>query len=472
MQEFRNNSSIKNVWIENELSATVAKRLACCFVKKGLSFICGLACAVAVLAGLPAWASDTATFRGNAQHSGVYDAAGVAQLHNVKWTFHAEGQFISSPAVDGDTVYVGGTGGNFYAINRETGIEKWKVEVKSRIASSPAVEGGLVYFGAYDGIFYALDAATGKLRWKFKTAGEHRFEGTHLHGSEPASEIMPDPWDCYLSSPVVWNGTVYFGSGDGNIYALDAASGAVKWKVKTGDVVHASPAIADGVLFVGSWDSYFYALDAATGAEKWKFKTGEDADAHNQVGIQSSAAVVDGMVYFGCRDAHLYAVDAHTGKMAWSFSTKGSWVVTSPAVSGGRVFFATSDTGLLYALDAKAGTVSYSVSFLGWPTFSSPAIAGNMLYVGSTSGRLNAVELTSQKTAWSFATDASKKFGAAYTKPDGSADYFAPFTSNFYDDVMTAYGKLLTVGPVLSSPVVVDNVVYLGGTDGNLYALM
>ena len=59
---------------------------------------------------------------------------------------------------------------------------------------------------------------------------------------------MPDPFDCYLSSPAVWNGAVYFGSGDGNVYALDAASGALRWKFKTGDVVHASPAIADGMV--------------------------------------------------------------------------------------------------------------------------------------------------------------------------------------------------------------------------------
>lgn len=78
---------------------------------------------------------------------------------------------------------------------------------------------------------------------------------------------------------------------------VNATMGALNWKFKTGDVVHASPAIADGILFIGSWDSYFYALDAATGQQRWRFKTGEDEDIHNQVGIQSSAAVADGMVY-------------------------------------------------------------------------------------------------------------------------------------------------------------------------------
>ena len=84
---------------------------------------------------------------------------------------------------------------------------------------------------------------------------------------------MPDLWDFYLTL-AVWHGAVYFGSGDGNIDAIDAATGRQRWSYRTGDVVHASPAIADGALFIGSWDSYFYALDAATGALKWRHKTG------------------------------------------------------------------------------------------------------------------------------------------------------------------------------------------------------
>jgi outer membrane protein assembly factor BamB len=89
----------------------------------------------------------------------------------------------------------------------------------------------------------------------------------------------------------VANGVVYFGSGDGDVYALDSATGDLRWKFKTGDVVHASPALAEGVLFFGSWDSYFYAVDAATGKEKWRFHGGEDPTIHNQVGFQSSPAV-------------------------------------------------------------------------------------------------------------------------------------------------------------------------------------
>ncbi|HEY1580641.1 MAG TPA: PQQ-binding-like beta-propeller repeat protein [Terracidiphilus sp.] len=424
------------------------------------------------LTSITALCENAPTFRGNPEHSGTYDAAGVPTLTGVKWTFKAAGPLIASPTIDGSTVYIGSTAGLFYALDRDSGKEKWNFNAKSRIASTAAVAGGVAYFGAYDGNLYALEAATGKLKWKFATEGEHRFAATHLHGSQPVKEVMPDPFDCYLSSPVAWNGAVYFGSGDGNVYAVDAGTGRLNWKFKTGDVVHASPAISDGKVYIGSWDSNFYALDAATGKEVWRFKTGEDPDTHNQVGIQSSAAVVDGMVYFGCRDSHLYALDAKTGEKTWAYGTKGSWVIASPAVRDGKVYFATSDSGMVYALDAKNGEVIFSLNLQRWPSFSSPAIAGDTLYEGSDSGHLNAVDLVNRRMAWSFETDAAKKNGPMYTKADGSPKYEDAYDSDFYDDMIVGRYRMMSVGSILSSPVVVDKVVYFGGTDGNLYALM
>src|SRR5262249_2971773 len=229
----------------------------------------------------------------------------------------------------------------------------------------------------------------------------HRFTAKHLHGAEPAAEMMADPFDVYLSSPAVENGVVYFGSGDGNVYAIDAASGALKWKFKTGDVVHASPALADGTLYIGSWDSYFYAIDAATGREKWRFKTGEDHKIYNQVGLQSAAVVDNGVVYFGCRDSKVYAVDAATGKERWSFSNKGSWVIAMPIIKAGTLYFLTSDSGMFQALDAGTGNPLYSLKLV-WATFSSPTIARNVLYVGSEAGKLLAIDLDGRKPVWEF----------------------------------------------------------------------
>ena len=415
---------------------------------------------------------DDSSFRGNAAHTGVYSAPGVPQFTRIKWQFHTKGQILSSPAVTAEVLYIGSSDHFLYALDRNTGAEKWKFKIEGRVTSSPAVANGLVYFASYDGNFYAVDATAGTQKWKFAIPGERRFAATHLHGASPVAETMPDPFDFYLSSAVFADGLVYFGSGDTNVYALDAATGELKWKFKTGDVVHASPAFADGKIFIGSWDSYFYALDAKTGKELWRFKTGEDPEIHNQVGIQSSAAVSNGIVYFGCRDSNFYALDAATGKERWRFNNKGSWVIGSPAVRDDKVYFATSDTALLYGFDSKTGAQAFSLSFKGWPLFSSPAIAADRLYVGSHEGKLFAVDLKTQKLAWTFATDGSKKNGATYTKPDGTPNYDVAFTDFFYDDMVSGVQKMMSVGSVLSSPVVAGDTVYFGSADGSVYALI
>jgi eukaryotic-like serine/threonine-protein kinase len=427
---------------------------------------------VLVFAPILVLAEDAVMFRGNPQHTGVYQASGVPKFSAVKWKFHTGGYVFSSPAVSGGTVYFTSTDHNLYAVDAATGSLKWKFPTKSRVMSSPAVAGGLVYFESYDGNLYAVDGVTGQEKWHFATAGERRFAAKHLHGGMPPTETMPDPFDVYLSSPAIVGGIVYFGSGDTNVYAVDAVSGQLKWKFATGDVVHASPAVADGTVFIGSWDSYFYALDAATGEQKWRFKTGEDPDIHNQVGIQSSAAVADGMVYFGCRDSDLYALDERTGEKKWSFNNKGSWVIGSPAVQAGKVYFSTSDSGMFYAVDAKTGATLFSLSSQKWPMFSSPAIAGNMAYIGTHSGKLWGVDLNGQKLAWMFQTEAATKNGPRFTKADGTPNYEGVYFDFFYDDMVIGTDKFYAMGSIFSSPVVVDDVIYVGSTDGNLYALM
>jgi eukaryotic-like serine/threonine-protein kinase len=418
-----------------------------------------------------ALASEPVEFRADARHTGIYQGSGVPVLHGVKWKFHTGAAVLSSPAVADGSVYFGSSDHNFYALDARTGAQRWKFASKGRITSSAALAAGVVYFGSFDGTFYALDAASGKARWKFATAGERRFSGRHLHGADPAGEVMPDPFDFFLSSPAVAAATVYFGSGDGNVYALDSASGALRWKFHTGNVVHASPAVEKGTVYVGSWDSYFYALDAATGQPRWRFKTGEDPKISNQVGIQSSAVVADGVVYFGCRDSNLYALDAASGTKLWSYPTQGSWVISSPAVRDGKVYFATSDSGLLIALDAKSGAQVFQQSFKHWPFFSSPALAGPLLYIGSHAGKVLAINTQDGTVTWTFATDGEQKNGARFTKRDGTPDYEAAFTDFFYDDLIIGTDRMMSVGAVLSSPVVDGDTLYFGSTDGELYAI-
>ena len=379
-------------------------------------------------------------------------------------------RFVSSPIYSDGVIFFGSDDGNVYAVDAKTGRQVWRHTTGGPVPSTPAIGGDTLYIGSYDGKFYALNARTGAMRWKFATDGERRFEAKGLHGMQPKNQTIADPFDVFLSSPVLAEGMVYFGSGDGHVYALSAASGELKWRFETGDVVHAAPAYADGVLYFGSWDSYLYAVDARSGAQKWRFHGGEDPLVHNQVGFQSSPAVVDGVVYTGCRDANLYAIDAATGQQKWHFSTDGSWVNSSPAVIHGKVIFGTSDSSLYYVLDAKSGEPLVKQQDKAY-VFSSPAVAGSVVMVGVLNGTLEARDLDSGELLWEFQTDASKQNDGWVLTADRRFNAAMFFRSTWRETPIVGVQRQFSVGSIFSSPLVVGGVVYFGSADGNLYAL-
>ncbi len=409
-------------------------------------------------------------FRGNAAHSGVYSSSPAPSIGSVKWKFKTRGQIFSSPAIADGVVYVGSTDWRLYAVNAADGAVKWNFPTNAPVNSSPAVFEGAVYFSSIDGSFYAVNVADGKQKWKFDTEGERRFTAPGIHGLMPRTELMPDPFDVFLSSPVIAHGVVYFGSGDKNVYALDARTGAVKWKFATGDVVHATPAIADGVVYIGSWDRNLYALDASTGAVRWKFQTGDDKQIYNQIGIASSASVANGVVYFGCRDGHLYAVDAKTGQQKWSHDNHTGWVIASPAVHEGIVYFPTAEGARFKALKADTGAEVFNIVNENL-SFSSPAIAGTTAYYGTTDGLLHAVDIQTGKQLAEFKTEGHKENSAKYLDDKGKFNQRALFVNVTLDGAIISQSRLYSLGSILSSPAVDGGVLYVGSTDGYLYAL-
>ena len=411
------------------------------------------------------------TFHGNVARTGVYESKGPAQLKGVKWTFKTGGAIVASPAIADGVVYITGMDGHLFAIDQETGKEKWNFKSRMPIASSPAIDGGTVYFVSSAGSLAAIDAATGKPKWVFATEFERKFEAKNLHGYPSPAQTIPDAWDIWTSSPAVTNGKVYFGSGDGNVYAVTADTGVELWKVQTKDVVHASPAVFNNTVYIGSWDSYLYALNGETGEEKWTFKAGEDNTIHNQVGFQSSPAVVDGVVYVGCRDGHVYALDAVNGKKKWDYSTNKSWVNGTPAVRDGIVYVGTSDSSRFMALDARNGRLRWNFPAKAY-MFSSAALAGDLAYVGDHNGKLYAVDTKTGKLAWEFQVEAAKQDPMKILNADGSLkqEAFSPVFGDFEDMYLDTY-RFISIGAILSSPVVDNGVVYFGSMDGNLYAL-
>lgn len=423
-----------------------------------------------VAALLPAFAAAQSMFRGDAAHTGVYQGAGPREFHRVKWAFPTGARVVSSPVMKDKVVYFGSDDGNVYAVGADDGRQVWMRSTRGAVSGTPAIAGESLYVTSFDGSLYALNTRNGAMRWKFVTEGERRFEAKGLHGMTPKDQTFFDPFDIFLSSPVVADGLVYFASGDSHLYAVDAASGELKWKFKAGDVVHASPAYADGVLYFGSWDSYFYAVDARTGQEKWRFHGGEDPLIHNQVGFQSSAAVVDGVVYVGCRDSNLYALDAATGKEKWKFNNNGSWVITSPAVTKGKVIFATSDSSLYYVVDAQTGKQVVKQQAKAY-MFASPAVAGGVVYQPVLNGTLEARDLETGEVLWSFRTEASKRNKYWALTADGRFNIPMLFRSQAGDSQIPTVERELSVGSMLSTPLVANGTVYVGSNDGNLYAI-
>ncbi len=427
-------------------------------------------CAFAALS-LPALAdsSDVTMFRADAAHRGLYGSTAPA-LHGVKWRFQTRGSIVSSPAVANGTVYVGSADHHLYAVRAQDGTQLWAFATKGAVNSSPAVANGLVFFSSLDGNVYAVDAASGAQAWRFATGGERRFSAPGIHGIQPRSEIMPDPFDVFLSSPAVANGMVYVGSGDHNVYALDERTGALRWKFETGNVVHASPAVAGGTVFIGSWDRYFYALDAQTGTLRWKFATGEDRDVYNQVGIAGSAAVVDGTVYFGCRDSHFYALDARSGALRWRRDHHGSWVIASPAVDGRTVLYTTSDERRFYAIDAANGAVRFTMPY-GSFAFSSPAVAGDVAYFGTFDGRLYGVDVRSGSVVARFSTDASARSLASHLDASGNLDLSGFYGDSTLDATIVGLHAIYALGSIVGSPAIAGGTLFIGSTEGTLYAI-
>jgi outer membrane protein assembly factor BamB len=409
-------------------------------------------------------------FRGDPSHSGTFTGSGPRQFHRIKWKFATGDRIVSSPVIDNKRIYFGGDDGNIYAVDSDTGHQIWKRATKGPVSSTPAVAGQMVYATSYDGKLYALNPETGAVKWKFATGGERRFEAKNLHGQEPKTQTMADAFDIFLSSPVVVNGAVYFGCGDGNLYAVDAKTGEQRWKFKTGDVVHSSPAYADGVLFFGSWDSYFYAVDAVTGKEKWRFHGGEDPLIHNQVGFQSSPAVVDGVVYTGCRDSNLYALDAGTGKEKWRVFNELSWVITSPAVNQGKVYFATSDSSLYHVVDAATGKPVLRQQGKSY-MFSSPAVAGDVVYIGVLNGTFEARDAKTGELLWDFQTDTAKENKGWVLTSERKLNQPLLFYSNWREAPLVATDREFGIGAIFSSPLVANGTVYFGSCDGFLYAI-
>ncbi len=387
----------------------------------GFSYACALG-----LSGLPSTAQEPTSphmFRGAPHHSGVSELRGVPQFGRIRWRFQTDGPVRSSPVRAEGVVYVGSTDGYLYALDELDGTVRWSFRAHGAIASSPALVADLVIFGDRTNRYWALNRSTGSIRWSFAT-GPDKPLAWGLEG-----------WDYFTSSPTIHEESVYFGSGDGGVYALDWRNGRQRWKVDTDRRIRSTPAVRAGLVYIGGGDGIVRALDATDGAQRWAFETAGirfDAGEHgfDRTQIQASPAVVGGTVYIGSRDASLYALDAVTGAPQWHREDGSAWVVGSAAVGETLVFNGRSSSGTFRARDRTTGEEVWAANGEG-AVFTSPTLADGLVYFGSGGGWLWALQAESGEVAWRY------HLGRG----------------------------------VYSSPLIADGSLYVGSDDGSVYAI-
>jgi outer membrane protein assembly factor BamB len=326
------------------------------------------------------------------------------------------------------------------------GSKLWEFTTGGAVHSSPAIgTDGTVYVGSSDGKVYALDGSTGAKRWEYATGGAIR------------------------SSPAIGSdGTVYVGSGDWKIYALDGATGAKRWEFVTGWAALFSPSVgADGTVFVASLDGNFYALDGAKGTNRWQFTGGSDS---------APAIAADGTVYVGASDHKLYAVDGATGTNRWGTAV-GDYV--SAAIGADGTVYAGSGA-TVYALDAATGAKRWEFTADSSVAFPTIGVDGTV-YVGSAGHKVYALDGLLGHKRWEFSTG-----GLIYSSPASGADGTVYVSSNdgklyaldgntgaklWHFETATCYdpapGCLFDSSPAIST----NGILYVGSSNGKVYAV-
>lgn len=346
-----------------------------------------------------------------------------APLADPVWTLDVGAPIWAGVAHDGGTIYGGADSGELFALDAADGGVRWRAATEGAIRARPTVDGGRLFVPSDDGNLYRIDTPTGAVVWKMPIVDEAYERGGRF--------------DHYASAAALVSDTVFIGSPDGSVRALDADSGEQYWRFAASDAVASTPVVASGRVYVGSFDGNVYALHAATGESLWERSTG--------AAIPSSAAFANDHVVIGSRSYDLLALDAKTGTPLWTRYYWFSWVDSDPVIVDETVYIGSSDALCLFAFDLTSGEPRWSFRTGGW-TWPQPAVTDNAVYVGTVGtadyigpryGGFFAVDRKDGTPLWQYAAE----------QPD-SGDMWG-----FASYAVAAADK-----------------VFVGGLDGRLYA--
>lgn len=162
------------------------------------------------------------------------------------------------------------------------------------------------------------------------------------------------------TSPLLVDGTLYFGTWDHKLIALDvrdATHPRVKWTFDADSEIDSSPAYADGRVFFGTNSGHVYALAARDGHELWQ-ATSDSSPIYGRQYFYAGPTLAFDRVYIGNTDGTLYVFDQSTGRLSWKRHA-GTYIYTAAAIWRREVIIGTYD-GHLIAYDALTGAERWS----------------------------------------------------------------------------------------------------------------
>lgn len=266
----------------------------------------------------PTSASGTASPSASPSPSAADGSAVVAVAlrdRSELWRTPLEGTSRSGVTIEGGTAYVGDRDGKVYALSIDDGSITWTGEVTGRADTSIAIAGGKAYVVSRDTatpqvVIAAFDAATGDRAWA----------PIALQASSTAG-----------STPTVGGGSLFVGSADRRVRALDAADGAERWNALALSIFSPATALAfDGEsVFAADIAGGLYRLNAADGSRQWSFHLNEPV-------LRSAPAVSGSSVLLGLGNGGLVAIDVASGHLVWRSEVTAGLVGTM-ALAGGAV---------------------------------------------------------------------------------------------------------------------------------------
>ena len=198
------------------------------------------------------------------------------------------------------------------------------------------------------------------------------------------------------------DGTVYAGSQDGYLYALDAAVGEVLWKYSAGAGIVADAAAAGGAVIAADLDGRLHAVDMSNGAPRWTTEpTSQIWGAVSTDGASVFAANKDGLVM---------SLSAEDGSTVWTYQTDGA-VYGGANLVGKSVWVASHDEWV-YSLDAESGELKWKTEMLLGAS-AAPILAGGLAATASWDDRLYAMNAISGANVWNFWAGGAIARGAA-----------------------------------------------------------